>query len=166
MKCRFFLDNMNSECIYVPNQQLCLALLSRRDRKMLKRTNPCAFNFFPKVYDAETYTGTKLKCYSNLNGFGTCPILDSKNMQLCLNDFHCGDVTAKLSPNCAETCDHAVMISGGWNQFVNQKRHYENMHAMWKYLTKRGYRPGNIGVFFANNATIDRKLYYKFILAF
>lgn len=130
-----------------------------------KRSRTCSINNIPFVYDkSDVHRKSRLECMSNIQGFGICPIVDlEKPESRCKNSQRCtfGREFGRPKSPCHWNCDYAVLLSGGWNKYMNKPRHLRNIHGMYNYLRNKGrYRKENIKIFFANNATIDRKYFY------
>jgi hypothetical protein len=64
--------------------------------------------------------------------------------------------TASSMPSAAcrvfEICDHAIIVSGGWNRWTHRQLHADNVAKFYAMLRDHGFRSGNIKVFFANGA--------------
>lgn len=63
-----------------------------------------------------------------------------------------------------EICDHAVIVSGGWNRWTHRQLHADNVAKFYSMLRDNGFRSGNIKVFFANGAPDILSCKYSFLL--
>ena len=144
--------------MYLPGTMRCRLFTMQNARSL------CSFNYIPLVYDSsDALQRSRLRCHSGLEGFGECPPIVTTPTTECPNQLCSTEKARKNKSVCHETCDYAVFLSGGWNKFLNRKRHFDNMLDMWKYLTvKRYFRPNNINVYFANNGSIDCKFFRLF----
>uniref|UniRef100_T1HSD8 Uncharacterized protein n=1 Tax=Rhodnius prolixus TaxID=13249 RepID=T1HSD8_RHOPR len=70
---------------------------------------------------------------------------------LATNTKSC-DTTSYLRTHChfMQTCDHAVLISGGWNRQLSDEYSLQNALTMNKVLINHGFLENNIRIFFAN----------------
>ncbi|XP_057293429.1 uncharacterized protein LOC130622051 isoform X1 [Hydractinia symbiolongicarpus] len=140
------------ECMFLPNYSYCLRL------KQMKKNRACAFHSIPKVYDVtDNQQKNILKCLPNIQNFGKCPIVNVLKFNPCDNNSgNCKGNTFNQQDTCERMCDHAVILSGGWNKYMNKVRHLKNIKDMHRYLhEKKDFKTSNIKVFFANNGTIN-----------
>ena len=112
----------------------------------------CEINFLPLVhldFDLE-HKGQQLTCRSNIPGYAPCPKLRSFNETSGIICDHMRDNTRRCETThetiqsaraCRvfEICDHAVLLSGGWNRYgallclsFNNQTHYLNF--ILKYI--------------------------------
>lgn len=141
-----------------------------------KGRRKCEINFIPLVHsEGDINTTQRLTCRSYLNGFAACPKLAGKSLRRdndrCSNSGRCSSQSRStyFSPilrffSICERCDYGVLVSGGWNVHVNQKRHLDNLRDMRSYLRRKGFLERNLKVFYANNRSIDRKYHFGFFL--
>ncbi|XP_059479076.1 uncharacterized protein LOC132198839 [Neocloeon triangulifer] len=141
----------------------------------------CAINFIPLVRSAKEApvrtnqrggsVGTpeweqRLTCRDDIPGFNNaCPALrDAESTRLVecdplrLNSQRC-DFTheaAKTKCNIFQTCDHAVLLSGGWNRQMSDSQSLINTLAFYEMLKRNGFSEENIKVFFANGLPADQ----------
>ena len=55
--------------------------------------------------------------------------------------------------NIFEICDHAVLLSGGWNRQTTGVRFKNNLESFYWMLRQNGFKKSNIKTFYANGAT-------------
>ncbi|KAK9505660.1 hypothetical protein O3M35_009658 [Rhynocoris fuscipes] len=80
---------------------------------------------------------------------------------LATNSKSC-DTTSYLRTHChfMQTCDHGVLISGGWNRQLSDEQYLHNIINMNKLLLNNGFLENNIRIFFADG--LDQKEKEKF----
>ena len=142
-------------------------ITSRFLRKMARR---CEINFLPLVHPASDKKPAvvdgisqgyeqHLLCQEDLPEFGTCPSLRPANETLRLicnpirdNTRRCETSREAVGTRCRmfESCDQAVMISGGWSRQTSVLRHTNNIVNMYHMLRRNGFHQGAIKIFFAN----------------
>ncbi|XP_043227581.1 uncharacterized protein LOC122384327 [Amphibalanus amphitrite] len=150
------------ECIAVAVKSRCLNQLESQYH-LDDVASRCQLNFLPEVRlraPAEPADGEPRNLLScrPLAGFGSCPRLrplaDTQRL-LCdpsgANHHRC-DTTHFVETRCRlmETCDQAVLLSGGWNRLHSDQRSRLNVLHMYRMLKHSGFRKHNIKVFFAN----------------
>lgn len=130
---------------------------------------PCELLFLPLVTPASrppSQHDDRLQCRSDVPGFfsAPCPPLRSASQ---VAHLHCDpvstnarrcDTTQFIRTRCPfmQTCDHAVILSGGWNRHLSDRASLQNVldfHGMLKHV---GFHEDNIKVFFANGEASDR----------
>lgn len=140
---------------------------TRLKRKMVRR---CEINFLPLVHpqtdiEPAIIDGISqgyeqhLLCREDLMEFSLCPTLRPANETLNLvcnpirdNTRRCETSHEAVGTRCGmfETCDQAVLISGGWNRQTSVTRHSENIVNMYHLLRRNGFQQQAIKIFFAN----------------
>lgn len=145
--------------MYLPEHRKCLLLAMFGRRKK----SPCSFNYIPFIYDVtDMGQNQRLRCLSDM-GFKKCPVTKTAPNP-CKNTANCKYNRGRQNAPCHWSCDHAVMISGGWNKYTNRMRHLLNMRSFYNHLfLHRSFHKDNIKVFFANNASIERKYILFFV---
>ena len=168
----FMKGKSNGECISIAQTRSCRNRIGH-GRKGRRR---CEINFIPLVHtEGDINTTQRLTCRSRLQGFAPCPELAGRTLRRdndkCSNSGRCSSQSRGtfLNPflrflSICERCDYGVLISGGWNVHMNQKRHLENLKDMRNYLKSKGFLERNMKIFYANNRSIDRKFEIFFIL--
>lgn len=138
-------------------------------RKMIRK---CEVNFLPQVYpstDRDRQLSASdginegypqfLTCREDLLDYSLCPTLRPANETLELvcnpirdNTRRCETTHEVVGTRCRtfESCDQAVLISGGWNRQHSQIRHAENVVNMYHLFRRNGFHQQAIKVFFAN----------------
>lgn len=150
-----FSDDGRSECMYLPAYRHCQLMTQYSGRR---KKSPCSFNYIPFVFDtSDVAQKQRMTCYSSVGGFKQCPV--TKNApNPCKNTASCKHTILRKTAPCHWSCDHALMISGGWNKYTNRLRHLLNMRSIYNHLfLHRFFHKDNIKVFFANNASIECK---------
>ncbi|XP_015911565.1 uncharacterized protein [Parasteatoda tepidariorum] len=150
-------------CFTVALRQRCHNLLqhSKWDDTN-NRIKACEIMFFPLVYpvgEKQLQQSQKLKCRDDTPGFAACPVLRPKNKTdnvLCdaveKNSYRCSNTAKSVGLRCRifERCDHAVMISGGWDRLTDRPMYLENLHRFHEMLTLNGFPQKNIKIFYSN----------------
>lgn len=140
---------------------------SRQARKMVRR---CEINFLPLVHKQTSQEPAvvdgisqgyeqALVCREDLLDYSLCPSLRPSNETLNLvcnpirdNTRRCETSHEAVGTRCEqfESCDQAVLISGGWNRQTSLTRHSENIVNMYQLLRRNGFQQSSIKIFFAN----------------
>lgn len=53
-----------------------------------------------------------------------------------------------------QTCDHGVLLSGGWKEHLTNQQHVNNLIRFQRMLRANGFRPENIKTFFAGDGQL------------
>ncbi len=97
--------------------------------------------------------------YFSLIGFASCPTLRTVNEtsslvcdHLATNSFRCfvNEETIQTRCRLLETCDQAVLISGGWNRLASPLQYKDNLVSVYEMLRQNGYHKSGIKIFYAN----------------
>lgn len=113
-------------------------------------------------------------CFIVRLGFGRCQRLRAANETLNLlcdplyvNTRRCSSKFGMVHTKCRifETCDQAVVVSGGWNREASLPRLLDNAENVYYMLRTNGFRKGNIKVFFANGLGHGLKGWLVFLLS-
>ncbi|XP_055936942.1 uncharacterized protein LOC129966528 isoform X1 [Argiope bruennichi] len=155
---------------------LSLALRKRCHNLLLRKLNShrkkqCEINFFPLVHFANeepSQRSQKLECRDFMTGFAPCPNLRPRNHTDNLfcdaleeNTLRCSTSSTTVGIRCRlfERCDHAVLISGGWDRLTDRPLYLENMVRFHDMLMNNGFIHSNVKMFFSNgNNGIDKAL--------
>ncbi|XP_067931538.1 uncharacterized protein [Watersipora subatra] len=168
----------NSECMKLAEKHRCrnwqrrfadssYSMTSRQIRKMVRR---CEVNFLPLVHsendkEPEIIEGISqgyeqsLLCREDLIEYSLCPSLRPANETLNLvcnpirdNTRRCETTHETVGMSCRmfESCDKAVLISGGWNRQTSVNRHSENIVNIYHLLRRNGFEQKSVKIFFAN----------------
>nr|XP_018909427.1 PREDICTED: uncharacterized protein LOC109038711 [Bemisia tabaci] len=158
----------NGDCLYLAKKHKC----NNRNRQSLRRrlshsNHNCELMYLPLVHVASEPAHQNqdlLECQSNMTGFEpSCPGLRARSLTnhmqcdpLLLNTNKC-DTTSYVRTRCPfmQTCDHAVLLSGGWNRQLGDEGSLRNIFKMNDMLRKNGFLESNIKIFFANGMNHD-----------
>ncbi|XP_054826061.1 uncharacterized protein LOC129323551 [Eublepharis macularius] len=137
---------------------------SQRSAGRARREEPpvglCEIHFLPLVVVAQDPKHPqKLHCM-DLRGFNPCPqplplISSSSTVAYCelnKNTRRCHRQQLPMYKSCRmyQTCDHAVLITGGWQEQVTYPHHAHNLLLFYQMLRRNGFRQEHIKAFFAN----------------
>ncbi|XP_075870129.1 uncharacterized protein LOC142880243 [Nelusetta ayraudi] len=78
----------------------------------------------------------------------------NKNTRRC----HQQPLATHLSCRLYQTCDHAVLISGGWQQQITFQRHIQNLQRFYRMLQNNGFHKDHIKTFFASSGHLPEDL--------
>ncbi|XP_028250242.1 uncharacterized protein LOC114426800 [Parambassis ranga] len=119
----------------------------------------CEVHFLPLVVGVGDSNRTqRLRCVDHAE-FASCPqplpmsvpappvssCELNKNTRRC----HQQPLATHLSCRLYQTCDHAVLIAGGWRQQMTFQRHVQNLQRFYKMLRNNGFHKDHIKTFFA-----------------
>ena len=110
-----------------------------------------------------------LQCKSGLSGFADCPNPLTRHAlsEKCLNSKRCSITPKHVRQRfCTQSCDYAVLVSGGWNGLTATSRTEESVRSMWWYLRQNGFRPNNIMVFIGSQYSVESKCTVLLLLLF
>ncbi|XP_077393676.1 uncharacterized protein LOC144030890 [Festucalex cinctus] len=128
----------------------------------------CEVHFLPLVVGVGDSNRTqRLRCVEHIE-FSRCPQLVpmgspslpisscelNKNTRRC----HQQPLATHLSCRLYQTCDHAVLISGGWRQQMTFQRHLQNLQRFYRMLRINGFHKDHIKTFFASSGHIPEDL--------
>lgn len=162
-----YLDN-HGDCITLALKRRCKNAIKRHGRRK-HHARRCEINFLPFVYLENVSKGYQnkkhtnyLRCWQGLPGFARCPQLRDENETKDLicnpirdNTKRCTTTHEMVHTNCHiyEICDHAVLLSGGWNRQTTGVRFKTNLESFYWMLRQNGFKKSNIKTFYANGAT-------------
>ena len=149
----------------------------------------CQIRFLPVVHleglqatsptkpAANIRAAQRLTCRSDIPGWATCPQMRAFNETLSVdcdplgtNTYRCKTSHDTVKTRCRifETCDQAVLISGGWNREHSGLTTTTNLKLTYGMLQKHGFSDTNINVFYANgvNKTKGKSTQFEFIYIF
>ncbi|XP_032422568.1 uncharacterized protein LOC116722526 [Xiphophorus hellerii] len=134
--------------------------------RLLERTigGFCEVHFLPLVVAIGDSSWTqKLKCVDNPE-FARCPqqlpmsspSLPASSCELNKNTRRCHQqpLATHLSCRLYQTCDHAVLISGGWQPQMTFQHHAQNLQKFYKMLRNNGFHKNHINTFFASSGQL------------
>ena len=135
---------------------------SPRRRSIMDSRSRCDIDFLPLVHlqnSAPVQAEQRLLCSDSLPGFAPCPSLRSWNETselicdpLSTNHKRCDSTQEVVKTRCRlfETCDQAVLLSGGWNWQLSGKRELHHLLSMYRMFRRNGFGKHSIKIFFAN----------------
>ncbi|PRD26930.1 UNVERIFIED_CONTAM: hypothetical protein NCL1_36746 [Trichonephila clavipes] len=137
-------------------------LLNAKWKLNNNRKKNCEIDFFPLVHLAHeepSQLGQRLECRDDLTGFAPCPVLRPENETNTLvcdalteNTLRCSNTATTVGTRCRllERCDHAVLISGGWDRLADRPLYFENMVKFHEMLMNNGFLHSNVKMFYSN----------------
>ena len=170
----------SNECLKLALKRRCENALHRRwrrqdlnnvsERLVRKMVRKCEINFIPHVRlqtssqsedmaDRKRDAEQHLTCSGDLVDYSPCPTLRPSNetIELVCNPMRDNTRRGETSHEAVgtrcrmfESCDQAVLISGGWNRQTSLSRHSNNVVNMYHLLRRNGFNQQGIKVFFAN----------------
>ncbi|CAB1422536.1 unnamed protein product [Pleuronectes platessa] len=128
----------------------------------------CEVHFLPLVVGVGDSNRTqRLRCVDHTE-FARCPqplpmgspSLPVSSCELNKNTRRCHQqpLATHLSCRLYQTCDHAVLISGGWQQQMTFQHHVENLQRIYKMLRNNGFHKDHIKTFFANSGQLPEDI--------
>ncbi|XP_061697835.1 uncharacterized protein si:ch211-67e16.11 isoform X2 [Syngnathoides biaculeatus] len=128
----------------------------------------CEVHFLPLVVGVGDGNQTqRLKCVDHAE-FSRCPqsvpmgspSLPISSCELNKNTRRCHQqpLATHLSCRLYQTCDHAVLISGGWREQMTFQRHVHNLQKFYRMLRINGFHKDHIKTFFASSGHISEDL--------
>ncbi|KAM7406946.1 hypothetical protein PAMA_002922 [Pampus argenteus] len=128
----------------------------------------CEVHFLPLVVGVGDSNRTqRLRCVDQAE-FARCPQplpmgppgLPVSSCELNKNTRRCHQqpLATHLSCRLYQTCDHAVLISGGWQQQMTFQRHVQNLQRFYRMLRNNGFHKDHIKTFFANNGQLPEEV--------
>ncbi|XP_042169115.1 uncharacterized protein LOC121843536 [Oncorhynchus tshawytscha] len=130
----------------------------------------CEIHFLPMVVGVrDTNRTQRLRCVDHPD-FAQCPQplpLTSPNMpvsscELNKNTRRCHQqpLATHLSCRLYQTCDHAILLSGGWQQQITYQCHVQNLQLFYRMLRNNGFHRDHIKTFFAGNGQLSEEWVY------
>ncbi|KAK6315493.1 hypothetical protein J4Q44_G00150220 [Coregonus suidteri] len=127
----------------------------------------CEIHFLPMVVGVRDNNRTqRLRCVDHPD-FARCPQplpLTSPNMpvsscELNKNTRRCHQqpLASHLSCRLYQTCDHAVLLAGGWQQQITYQHHVQNLQLFYRMLRNNGFHRDHIKTFFAGNGQLSEE---------
>ncbi|XP_035986810.1 uncharacterized protein si:ch211-67e16.11 isoform X1 [Fundulus heteroclitus] len=124
----------------------------------------CEVHFLPLVVAIGDSSWTqRLKCVDNTE-FARCPqqlpmnspSVPVSSCELNKNTRRCYQqpLATHLSCRLYQTCDHAVLISGGWQPQMTFQHHAQNLQRFYKMLRNNGFHKDHIKTFFASSGQL------------
>lgn len=162
---------LGEECLTLALKGQCQNQLKRRLRagvisgssRTIERSigGLCEVHFLPLVVGVGDNNRTqRLKCVDN-SEFAPCPqllpltspSLPQSSCELNKNTRRCHQqpLATHLSCRLYQTCDHAVLLSGGWQQQMTFQHHVQNLQRFYQMLRNNGFHKYHIKTFFAGS---------------
>ncbi|XP_062862722.1 uncharacterized protein si:ch211-67e16.11 [Trichomycterus rosablanca] len=127
----------------------------------------CEIHFLPRVVGVKDSNRTqRLRCV-DLPEFAKCPqplpltspSVPISSCELNKNTRRCHQqpLATHLSCRLYQTCDHAVLLSGGWQEQITYQRHVQNLLHFYQMLMNNGFHKDHIKTFFAGNGQVAAK---------
>ncbi|XP_029980869.1 uncharacterized protein LOC115412481 [Sphaeramia orbicularis] len=124
----------------------------------------CEVHFLPLVVGVGDNNRTqRLRCVDHPE-FARCPqplplvspSLPVSSCELNKNTRRCHQqpLATHLSCRLYQTCDHAVLISGGWQQQMTFQHHIQNLQKFYRMLRNNGFHKDHIKTFFASSGQL------------
>ncbi|XP_038577229.1 uncharacterized protein si:ch211-67e16.11 [Micropterus salmoides] len=128
----------------------------------------CEVHFLPLVVGVGDSNRTqRLRCVDHAE-FARCPqplpmsspSLPVSSCELNKNTRRCHQqpLATHLSCRLYQTCDHAVLISGGWQQQMTFQRHVQNLQNFHRMLQNNGFHNDHIKTFFASSGQLPEEV--------
>lgn len=127
----------------------------------------CEIHFLPRVVAVKDSNRTRsLQCV-DLPEFARCPqplplsspSVPISSCELNKNTRRCHQqpLATPLSCRLYQTCDHAVLLSGGWQEQITYQHHVQNLLLFYQMLIDNGFHKDHIKTFFAGNGRVAVK---------
>ncbi|XP_026867699.2 uncharacterized protein si:ch211-67e16.11 [Electrophorus electricus] len=127
----------------------------------------CEIHFLPLVVGVRDSNRTqRLRCVDRPE-FARCaqllpstsPSMPVSSCELNKNTRRCHHqpLATHLSCRLYQTCDHAVLLSGGWQEQITYQRHAQNLLLFYQMLRSNGFHKDHIKTFFAGNGQVAAK---------
>ncbi|XP_051565043.1 uncharacterized protein si:ch211-67e16.11 isoform X1 [Myxocyprinus asiaticus] len=124
----------------------------------------CEIHFLPLVVGVKDSNRTqRLRCVDHPD-FARCPqplpmtspSVPISSCELNTNTHRCQQqrLATHLSCRLYQTCDHAVLLSGGWQEQITYQRHVQNLQLFYQMLRNNGFHKEHIKTFFAGNGQV------------
>ncbi|XP_048857886.1 uncharacterized protein LOC125725207 [Brienomyrus brachyistius] len=124
----------------------------------------CEVHFLPLVVGVGDSARTQRLHCVDLPHFAQCPRLlpshspgdPAPSCELDRNTRRCHrqPLTTHLACRLYQTCDHAVLLSGGWRQQVTHQQHARNLRLFYQMLRNNGFHKNHIKIFFAGSGQL------------
>lgn len=178
---------LGEECLTMAVKTRCQNQLKRRrsrsdrmaSRARARRSTPgrtgraehssglCEIHFLPLVVGVKDSNRTqRLHCVDHPD-FARCPqalpltspSAPISSCELNKNTRRCHQqrLATHLSCRLYQTCDHAVLLSGGWQEQITYQQHAKNLQLFYQMLRNNGFHKDHIKTFFAGNGQVAAK---------
>ncbi|CAL8342284.1 unnamed protein product [Arctogadus glacialis] len=154
------------ECLTLALKGRCQNQLKRRSstsqrllRNLERRAGPCEVTFLPLVVGLRDSNKTqRLRCIEHPE-FGPCPrtlpppppIQQLSSCELNRNTRRCHHPPLASQGSCRlyQTCDHALLLSGGWQQQILFQHQLQSLQKFYGMLRDNGFHQDHIKTFFS-----------------
>ncbi|XP_061090105.1 uncharacterized protein si:ch211-67e16.11 [Conger conger] len=127
----------------------------------------CEIHFLPLVVGVRDSNRTqRLHCVDH-PGFAPCPAplpmpslsapVSSCELNKNTRRCHQQPLATHLSCRLYQTCDHAVLLSGGWQEQITFHHHLQNLHVFYRMLRNNGFHKDHIKTFFAGSGQVTEE---------
>ncbi|XP_078260470.1 uncharacterized protein LOC144596166 [Rhinoraja longicauda] len=138
--------------------------VAERARREDRLVGLCEIHFVPLVVgQRDENKEQRLHCVEQ-KGFAPCPrplamggphpasahCELNKNTQRC----HRQQLSSRQSCRVYQTCDHGLLLSGGWKEHLTNQQHVNNLVRFQRMLRTNGFRSENIKTFFAGDGQL------------
>ncbi|XP_007234223.2 uncharacterized protein si:ch211-67e16.11 [Astyanax mexicanus] len=138
-----------------------------RGGRVERSSGLCEIHFLPLVVGVGDSNRTqRLRCVEHPE-FARCPqplpltrpSVPISSCELNKNTRRCHQqpLATHLSCRLYQTCDHAVLLSGGWQEQITYQRHVQNLLVFYRMLRNNGFHKDHIKTFFAGNGQVAAK---------
>ena len=159
----------NGECLNQIFKNRCPNRMFRRSARHRTTSQQqqlrCDVDFLPLIHYQNRpplQHEQRLLCVDDrVKGFAPCPPLRTWNETselicdpLSSNHKRCDTTQEVVKTRCRlfETCDQAVLLSGGWNWQSSGEREVARLMAVYRMLRHNGFDKQGVKIFFANGA--------------
>ncbi|XP_015214988.1 uncharacterized protein [Lepisosteus oculatus] len=127
----------------------------------------CEVHFLPLVVGVKDLSRTqRLHCVEHRD-FAPCPrplpitspSPSAASCELNKNTRRCHQQHLLTRQSCRvyQTCDHAILLSGGWQEQITYQRHMQNILHFYRMLRSNGFEKEHIKTFFAGDGQAAEK---------
>ncbi|XP_066544683.1 uncharacterized protein LOC136711968 isoform X2 [Amia ocellicauda] len=127
----------------------------------------CEVHFLPLVVGVRDLSRTqRLHCVEHQD-FAPCPrplpiaspstAIASCELNKNTRRCHQQHLLTRQSCRVYQTCDHAILLSGGWQEQITYQRHRQNIMHFYRMLRNNGFEKDHIKTFFAGDGQVAEK---------
>ncbi|KPP68484.1 hypothetical protein Z043_112839 [Scleropages formosus] len=170
---------LGEECLTLALKSRCQNQLKPRQSRSARRgamprvgtaernEGLCEIHFLPLVVGVRDSNRTqRLHCVDHPD-FAHCPrplpvsspTVPVSNCELNKNTRRCHQQPLATHMSCRlyQTCDHAVLLSGGWQQQITYQQHWNNLRIFDNMLRNNGFHKDHIKTFFAGKGLVSEE---------